>query len=805
MTKRERPDRRQILESKLKRGGALARRAAAAAAIALALAPLAQAERENAWSTRAIRTWGQALTEAGFFGSPRWATAALPTCGSTNKGAIAYDLTTDEFKGCDGSAWGALGGGSGDVTAASNIADNALVRGDGGAKGIQQSQAGGVLLDDNDDLIFEGTADDFETTIAVADATADQTITFPDLTGTILLNATGSVFGGDSGAGGSIGAVPAPAAGDAAANKYLKADGTWAAVSAGIGGSTGSTDNAILVADGTGGATLKASSITQDANTPIFSFTNAASRNRLYGDSANPYLELDAASGSYLCYGAGCVTVTSTGASFTINNNIPVATNNSYTIGNTGTALTRIYNRFLVPDYGTGTDGTGPTLTLAGGPGTGAGTPGAIIFQTSATTASGTTAQTLVERGRFDTDGSFEIRSTGSGTPVVFSVPAGTGTGADNITIGEAAGDSMVGDAQNILIGTNAGTALAGGSVANVAIGHLAMDAASGTGVDYNVAVGNSALGGALTGGRNVAVGATAGVAITSGSSNTLVGDNSGAAFTTGSSNTLIGSNAGAALTTTRTNTTCVGAGACNSAGIADTNTAVGQGAIVSAAGDQNVAIGAQTLGPGNSGANGNIAVGYGAGSISTDGDYDFNIFLGYTAGGSGQTTVTDYCIAIGYGTDCEASNETFIGVDATGFQSKTTIGRSATGSQDIQALTGEQITLSTGGTTTNSSGNIVPANSIIDAIACRVTTEITTATEWGVSITGSAAFNQIGTTDTTVSTLTAGTTAIFVPPDHNSQYNASATTITITTTGTPGAGVVRCAVHYRSFTAPTS
>lgn len=37
---------------------------------------------------------------------------------------------------------------------------------------------------------------------------------------------------GDSGTGGTKGLVPAPAAGDAAANKYLKADGTWTTVAA---------------------------------------------------------------------------------------------------------------------------------------------------------------------------------------------------------------------------------------------------------------------------------------------------------------------------------------------------------------------------------------------------------------------------------------------------------------------------------------------------------------------------------------------------------------------------------------------
>lgn len=46
---------------------------------------------------------------------------------------------------------------------------------------------------------------------------------------TSLLNA----FTGDSGSGGVKGLVPAPSAGDAAANKFLKSDGTWSATSAG--------------------------------------------------------------------------------------------------------------------------------------------------------------------------------------------------------------------------------------------------------------------------------------------------------------------------------------------------------------------------------------------------------------------------------------------------------------------------------------------------------------------------------------------------------------------------------------------
>lgn len=47
--------------------------------------------------------------------------------------------------------------------------------------------------------------------------------------------------------------------GTPSASTYLRGDGAWATVSAGVGGSTGSTDNAVLRADGTGGATLQAS------------------------------------------------------------------------------------------------------------------------------------------------------------------------------------------------------------------------------------------------------------------------------------------------------------------------------------------------------------------------------------------------------------------------------------------------------------------------------------------------------------------------------------------------------------------
>lgn len=85
-------------------------------------------------------------------------------------------------------------------------------------------------------------------TVKPTTATSNQFLTHVDNTGTqqkaqpAFTDLSGSAAAsqlpdmvGDSGSGGTKGAVPAPSAGDAAANKYLKADGTWATVSAADG------------------------------------------------------------------------------------------------------------------------------------------------------------------------------------------------------------------------------------------------------------------------------------------------------------------------------------------------------------------------------------------------------------------------------------------------------------------------------------------------------------------------------------------------------------------------------------------
>jgi hypothetical protein len=91
---------------------------------------------------------------------------------------------------------------------------------------------------------------------------------------TALLNA----MVGDSGSGGTKGLVPAPASGDAAASKFLKADGTWAVVSAtgDVAGPASATDNALARFDGTTGKLIQNSSTTTLGDAGRLSLTPTA-------------------------------------------------------------------------------------------------------------------------------------------------------------------------------------------------------------------------------------------------------------------------------------------------------------------------------------------------------------------------------------------------------------------------------------------------------------------------------------------------------------------------------------------------
>jgi len=86
--------------------------------------------------------------------------------------------------------------------------------------------------------------------------------------GSVIDVPTARILGRDDAGTGSAEALTATeifailGTGTPSASTYLRGDGTWSTVTPGVGGSTGSVDNAVLRADGTGGATLQASGVT---------------------------------------------------------------------------------------------------------------------------------------------------------------------------------------------------------------------------------------------------------------------------------------------------------------------------------------------------------------------------------------------------------------------------------------------------------------------------------------------------------------------------------------------------------------
>lgn len=115
-----------------------------------------------------------------------------------------------------------------------------------------------------------------------------------------------------------------------------------------------------------------------------------------------------------------------------------------------------------------------------------------------------------------------------------------------------------------------------------------------------------------------------------------------------------------------------------------------------------------------------------------------------------------------------------------------------------------ELLTLSTVATFTDTTANLLPQNSIIESVVARITTTITTATDWKL---GDAA--TTGRFTAANATMTAGTTDIgLVHVDvtgAGGPRQTAAAKVRVTTTGTPGAGAIRITVFYRTMVAPTS
>jgi hypothetical protein len=99
---------------------------------------------------------------------------------------------------------------------------------------------------------------------------------------------------------------------------------------------------------------------------------------------------------------------------------------------------------------GFGTNKEGGNVTIAGGKGTGSGTPGSIIFSTAQLTSSGTTLQALSEKARIDANGNLGIGNT---TPSAMLHVSGTGrfdntinTAGHRSAIRNISGNSTVAD-----------------------------------------------------------------------------------------------------------------------------------------------------------------------------------------------------------------------------------------------------------------------------------------------------------------------------------------------------------------------
>jgi hypothetical protein len=126
--------------------------------------------------------------------------------------------------------------------------------------------------------------------------------------------------------------------------------------------------------------------------------------------------------------------------------------------------------------------------------------------------------------------------------------------------------------------------------------------------------------------------------------------------------------------------------------------------------------------------------------------------------------------------------------------------------------LAEEEIALSTGGATTDSVADLLPANSIILSVSARITTAVAGVDSTGISVGDPTTAARFGS----LAALTAGTTVVgidqlkgAVASDAAGPTQSTAAKVRLTCAGgadnTPTAGKVRVAVSFIRFTAPTA
>lgn len=131
----------------------------------------------------------------------------------------------------------------------------------------------------------------------------------------------------------------------------------------------------------------------------------------------------------------------------------------------------------------------------------------------------------------------------------------------------------------------------------------------------------------------------------------------------------------------------------------------------------------------------------------------------------------------------------------------------SANAAQWKEVQLSEEITLDTGAAFTDSAGNLLPANSIIESVVVRVTESITTAANWSLGDATQAARFLAATTN-----LALGDTEVGLAHKDPTVASAdlgpvqsAAAKLRITLNANPGAGKLRVTVFAKTFVPPTS
>jgi hypothetical protein len=129
-------------------------------------------------------------------------------------------------------------------------------------------------------------------------------------------------------------------------------------------------------------------------------------------------------------------------------------------------------------------------------------------------------------------------------------------------------------------------------------------------------------------------------------------------------------------------------------------------------------------------------------------------------------------------------------------------------GAVDEHKSISELITLSTVAAETDSVADLLPANSIIEAIVARVTEAIAGPTAWSLGDSAQAERFLANTTDKTLGTTKVGLAhrdPTVATADLGPVQSAAAKLRITTTVALPTTGKVRVTVFYRQFVAPTS